>query len=135
MTKRLLFLGLILALVLPPIPVEAQTSQMGACPFSANSLKAAYTEMLTVSTTALPFTASKYNPGSGAPKAVCATVVVNTNSISWWPAGTTPTASDGVITDTGGSFSIGPSNLATFLMIRAEASDSAVAVIYQVPVN
>lgn len=119
-----------------PIMGEASAQSMpalDACPFSANSVKAAYAEMITVSNTAVGFTQATYKPTDGRPAAVCAVVFVNTQSISWWPAGRTPTAADGVLAPTASSFSIGILNLQTFLMIRATGSDSLVAVVYQTP--
>jgi hypothetical protein len=109
--------------------VLAQGS-VGACPFSASSLKASYKEMITVSTTAKTFTLATWWPTDGRPQAVCATVVVNTNSVSWWASGDVPTSSDGIIAGTSTSFSIGSNNMASFQMIRAGASDASVAVQY-----
>lgn len=115
---------------------KAQTS-MGACAYSPGALKSAYNEMLTVSTVAKILTASTYRPAStsGQPAAVCALVTVNTNSISWWPTGAVPTSSDGIISTAGVSFWVGSSDLARLQMIRAGASDSAVAVLYFVPIS
>lgn len=127
--KKLILSVLSLSLILAPIPAKAQNG-VGACPFNASSLVSAYKEMLTVSTTALPFTRTVYRPTNGKPPAVCATVVVNTNSISWWSTGATPTAADGIITPTAGVFSVGSTDLTKFLMIRAGASDAEVAVLY-----
>lgn len=127
MKKLTLAVLLLLSLIAPQ--VEAQNA-VGACPFGAASLVSSYQEMITVSTAALPFTAATYKPTNGRPAAVCATVVVNTNSISWWSTGATPTSSSGIISTSGNSFSVGAADLPKFLMIRAGASDSAVAVIY-----
>lgn len=127
MKKLILSVLLVLTLLVPQ--VEAQSNGVGACPFSAGSLVSAYQEMITVSNTAVGFTASTYKPTSGLP-AVCALVVVNTNSISWWPTGSTPTAAIGVLQATATSFSVGSQDMAKFLMIRATGSDSLVAVIY-----
>ncbi len=133
--KRLVFLALVFALVLPPVPAVAQTTALDACPFVPGDLKVAYAEPLTVSNTAIGLTASVYNPGSGAPKAVCALITVNTNGISRWAAGRTPTASDGVLVGAGVQFSIGQQNLATLLMIRSTGTDASVAVEYMVPIS
>lgn len=106
-------------------------------PYLPGDMKAAYKEMLTVSNTAKLLTASTYRPAStsGQPPAVYALVTVNSNSISWWSSGDTPTSSDGIITLSGGSFWIAQPDFAKFQMIRAGASDAAVAVLYFVPVS
>lgn len=130
--KKLSYL-LILALALP-IRVQAQSTPLDACPYAAGDLRVAYKETLTVSSTALPFTASVYNPGNGSPKAVCAVVSVNTNSVRWWADGSTPTASAGFLTEAVASFTVGQNNLAQFKVIRV-SSDSEVAIQYMVPIS
>ena len=126
--KKLTPLALLLLTLLAP-EARAQNG-VGACPFGAASLVSSYQEMITVSSTAVGFTAATYKPTDGRPAAVCATVVVNTTSISWWPTGSTPTAAVGVITTSGNSFSVGTTDLPKFLMIRATGSDSLVAIVY-----
>lgn len=127
--KKAILAVLLLATFLVP-QVEAQGNGVGACPFSAGSLTSSYQEMITVSSTAVGFTASTWKPTDGRPQAVCALVVVNTNSVSWWPTGSTPTAAVGVLQATSTSFSVGSQDMAKFLMIRATGSDSLVAIIY-----
>lgn len=122
-------------LVLLAGTASAQSSGMGACGYPASALRSAYKEMLTVSNTATILTAATYKPTGGNPAAVCAVIVVNTNSISWWSNGAVPTSSDGIITTSGNSISIGALDLASFKLIRAGASDSAVAVLYFAPVQ
>lgn len=136
MKKLYILLAAVLLCVLAP-EAKAQGTSMGACAYSPGALKSAYKEMITVSTAALPFTAATYRPAStsGQPAAVCALVTVNTNSISWWTTGATPTSSDGIISASGVSFWVGASDLARFLMIRAGASDAAVAVVYFTPIS
>lgn len=116
---------------------SAQSSGMGACGYPPSSLRSAYKEMLTVTNAAKLLTASTYRPAtsSGNPAAVCALIVVNTNSVSWWSTGDVPTAAAGVITTSGNSISLGALDLARFQMIRAGASDAEVAVVYFVPVQ
>ena len=118
-----------LLLLLAPL-AEAQNSNLGACPYPSNVLQARYSEMLTVSSTALPLTVATYRPGQGAPNAVCALIAVNTNSISWWAHGATPTASDGIINASATSISLGVNNMAQFKMIRATGTDAEVAIQY-----
>lgn len=129
--RRLIPFLTALALVLP---APATSQAVGACPFAAGSLRAAYKEMLTVSSTALPFTASVWKPTNGNPPAVCAFVVVNTNSVSWWADGSTPTAASGIISTAAQSFSVGQSNMTTFKMIRV-SSDAEVAIQYLTAIN
>lgn len=136
MIRRTFSALLAVSLMLLPMPTaQAQTTALDACPFPPGNLVVAYAEPLTVSTTAIGLTASVYNPGSGSPKAVCALITVNTNGISRWVAGRTPTASDGALVAAGVQFSVGPANLATLKMIRSGASDASVAVEYMVPTN
>ena len=130
--KRLIFL-LILALI-SPVRVRAQQTPLDACPMDAGALRVAYKETLTVSSTALPFTVSVYNPGQGQKKAVCAVVSVNTNSVRWWADGSVPTASAGFLSEAVTTFTVGENNLAQFLVIRV-TSDSEVAIQYMVPNN
>jgi hypothetical protein len=85
--------------------------------------------MLTVSSTALPLTVTVYRPGNGAPNAVCALIVSNANSISWWSSGAIPTAGDGIITAAGTPISVGVNDMAQFRMIRV-VSDATVAIQY-----
>lgn len=113
---------------------HAQNSGMGACGYPASALKSAYKEMLTVNGATL-LTSATYKPTNGDPAAVCAVLVVNTNSVSWWSTGSVPTASDGIITTSGNSISIGALDLARFQMIKAGASNAEVAVLYFVPVQ
>lgn len=135
MKKLSILLSALILCALAP-EAKAQTS-MGACAYSPGALRSAYKEMITVSTAAIGFTTATYRPAStsGQPPAVCALVTVNTNSISWWPTGATPTAADGIITGSGVSFWVGSSDLARLLMIRAGASDAAVAVLYFTPIS
>jgi len=130
---------LIAALVASPLtalPVFAQGTVLDACPLPASALKAVSRQMFTaVSTTAVGLSSAIYNPTDGSPKPVCALIVVNSNSISAWAAGATPTAADGMIFAAPTAFSLGANNFATFLMIRAGASDAAVAVQFQAAVN
>lgn len=133
--KKLLLSLIIIAALVTPASVQAQGSQVGACAYSAGSLVSAYKEMLTVTNAAKLLTAATYAPTNGRPRAVCALIVVNTNSISWWSNGEVPTASDGIITLAAGSISIGSIDLPRFQMIRAGASDAAVAVLYFTPVQ
>lgn len=106
-------------------------------PYLPGDMKAAYKEMLTVTNAAKLLTSTVYIPASssGNPPAVYALITVNSNSISWWSSGDVPTASDGIITLAGGSFWIGQPDFAKFQMIRAGASDAAVAVLYFTPVG
>jgi len=127
-------LFLAFALLLVSSLASAQTAPLGACPMAPSALRAAYKEVLTVSSTALPFTSSVWAPTTGNPRAVCALVVVNTNSISFWADGSTPTAGSGMIIATAGSFWIGTNNMSQFLMIRV-SSDASVAIQYFVPVS
>lgn len=132
MKKAILSLLLLAALA---TSASAQGSGVGACAYNAGSLQSAYKEMLTVTNAAKLLTSSTYAPTNGNPRAVCALVVVNTNSISWWSTGAVPTAADGIITGSGVSISIGSVDLAKFQMIRSGASDAEVAVLYFVPVQ
>lgn len=104
-------------------------------PYLPGDMTAASHEMITVSTAAKTLTAATYRPAttSGQPPAVYALVTVNSNSISWLSTGETPTASDGIITASGGSFWIGQPDFAKFQMIRAGASDASVCVVYFTP--
>lgn len=128
--KKITSLLLAIALLLPALPAQAQSATLASCPYPANVLKSAYKEMLTVSSTALPLTMSVYRPGSGAPNAVCALIVSNANSISWWSNGSIPTAADGIITAASTPISIGVNDMVSFRMIRATASDATVAIQY-----
>ena len=131
--KRLLLAFLLIAAIITPASVQAQGSQIGACAYQAGALTSAYKEMLTVSSTAKILTVATYAP-TGRPRAVCAVVVVSTNSISWWANGEVPTAASGIISASGVSISIGAVDMPKFQMIRV-SSDAEVAVLYFVPVS
>lgn len=126
-TLLVLFLAL-----LSPVLASAQTTPLDSCPLPASAMRVAYDETFTVSSSAVGFTAATYAPTNGSPKAVCAVVVVNSNSISWRASGATPTAVIGNVQASGTSFVVGAANLASFLMIRV-TSDAVVFVNYMVP--
>lgn len=130
--NRITRIFLCLALLFPMHPAPVQAQDLSAC-YQGNTqqVQATTHEMITVSNTAIGFTASKLQPTDGSPDPVCAVVTVNTNSISVWGQGT-PTASDGMILSAGQNIAVGALNLRSFLMIRAGASDAAVAVQYYV---
>jgi hypothetical protein len=125
-----LTIALILLALAPSL--GAQSTPLDACPLPANAMKVAYDEKLTVSSTALPFTRSVWRPTDGSTPAICAVVVVNSNSISWRATGATPTDVIGNITASGASFVVGAQNLPNFLMIRV-TSDSVVHINYMIP--
>jgi len=134
-TRIIQVFGLALAVVLAPFrltPAYAQDST--ACTNTPSSMQAGDHEMITVSSTALGFTAAKLNPSSGAAKPVCAIVQVISNSVSYWGAFAVPTASDGMVIPTNGSVTVGAANLVSFRMIRV-TSDASVAVQYLIPIQ
>lgn len=85
-------------------------------------------EQLTVSSTALPFTAAKYSRGGAIP--MLAVVAVQTNGIRTLDSGLNPTASVGMPWAAASTFSVcGESNIRAFRMIR-QTSDAVVDISY-----
>lgn len=121
-----------LALVLAPYPAHAQ--DMAVCGQNPDQLRSGDHEQITVSSTAIGFTAGKLTPTNGAPKPVCAIVQVITNSVSYWGNYAAPTASDGLVISTNGSVIVGRNDLVSFRMIRV-TSDATVSVQYLAPVS
>lgn len=130
MIRRIFTLAVAVSLMLLPMPsVTAQSNECGpgpSVPFA--------NETLTVSTTALPLTATVYAPSSP-PKADQAIIVVNSESIRIWFDGSTPTGSVGIILAAGQSVRVCALSLPKVKMIRDGASDSEVAVEYSGPAN
>lgn len=90
-------------------------------------------EVITVSTTALPFTSSKYSPspstGSGG-GALMAFVTSENDNFRFWMSGSTPTSSQGHQVLAGASVVICGDNIARFKAIRSGSADVTLQVSY-----
>jgi hypothetical protein len=122
--------AVIVGLILAPFgviqPVSAQSST--AC--NTGGVTAFTKETLTVSTSALPLTASVYNP-TGGPRATVALIAVNANNIRVWFDGSAPTDTAGIIVAAGAApFYVCGADIPKVQMIRDDASDAEVAVQY-----
>jgi hypothetical protein len=87
-------------------------------------------EQITVSSTAVGFTATKLDPVSPIQRPSQARVFVNTNAIRVVGGGLIPTVSSGAVISAGQSFLVTEDDLRTFKMIRDGGSDAEVAVMY-----
>jgi len=121
MRKRLVLLALLLGVAVWQGPVGH-----ASC---VSYLVDAYAhETLTVSSTALPFTATVYDSGSGRPQS--ALVTIATDNIRFWSDGTAPTATIGHLGTAGTPIEVcGFSNLKNWRMIR-QTTDATVSVSY-----
>jgi len=133
--KRLVFVAICLALIVVPESVRAQNTTAGDPCFASGVPFAG--ESLTVSNTALPFTASVYNQlslGTGSKDAAAALLCVNTNSVNVRSDGTAPTAAIGMPLATNSCVCIGRASFNNGMtrMIRV-TSDSVVFIVYIAP--
>ena len=118
--------ALILAAVFIALALPARAQ---VCPgVTGNSAKAYAGETLTVSSTALPFTASKYNAGGKIPD--FAQVTLETAAIRYWTNSLTPTATVGMLLTNPQSFTVcGQGDIQAWLAIRT-AADASITVQY-----
>ena len=126
MKRKLALIGIVISLfLLYQPPVKAVCSGQTFTPsFFAK-------ESLTISTTALPGTATVYNPSGAINTARYAFVTVETNPIRYWLDGSVPTAFLGHLVATNGSFEVcGINAVRNFQMIRQGAADATVMISY-----
>lgn len=129
--RKALSVVLALSLFLLPFPAVGQSTT--EC--NTSGVVAFSNETLTVSTTALPLTASVYNP-TGGPRATVALVAVNAEDVRVWFDGSAPTGSVGIIVAAGAApFTVCGPQIAKLQMIRDGASDAEVAIQYFAPQN
>jgi len=125
--RRLVFLAACLWL-LSQAPAQAQGF---ACPGQNGPYVNYAREVLTISSTALPFTATVYQP-SGAPPPLAATVTLETNPIRISTNGVPPTATVGTLwtNATNTRFLVcGEANVKRYLAIRT-GSDASTTIEY-----
>lgn len=119
---RKLFLFLLLVTT-----AASSTAAPGGCGFGSY-LSVIDSEQLTVSSTALPFTAAKYARGGAIP--MLAVVAVQTDAIRSLDSGINPTASVGMPWAAASTFSVcGESNIRAFRMIR-QTTDATADITY-----
>lgn len=115
-----------LFLVLLSMALYQEPARAGSC--SSNTLSAYGNETITVSNTALGFTAALYDQGSG--QAQSALVTIAGDSIRWWANGAVPTATVGHLVTAGTPVEVcGFANIKNFRMIR-QTTDATVSVSY-----
>lgn len=127
--RKLLLIGIILASFLsytPPILATCAGQSTTPIPYAS--------ETIVVSSTALPFTSSVYNPAGNIGSARLAEVTVDTDSIRYWKDGTVPTNLLGHIiyatAGTSGVFEVcGNTAIRNFRMIRV-TTDASVKITY-----
>lgn len=86
-------------------------------------------EKITVSTSALPFTASVYAP-AGVPKAFVAVFTTETDTLRFQLDGTVPTSSVGMQVVAGSSVTVCQGSIPKFKAIRSGSSDVPINVTY-----
>ena len=125
--RRLVFI----AACLWPLNQAPAQAQGFACPGQNGPYVNYAREALTISSTALPFTASVYQP-SGAPPPLAATVTLETNPIRTSTNGAPPTAAVGELWTNGTNVRFivcGEANIKRFLAIRT-GSDASLTIAY-----
>ena len=87
-------------------------------------------ESITVSTTAVGFTAGTYDPGTGG-VATGVVVTVETAAIRYWTSGTAPTATTGHVLEPGDVLELDRSeDIKNFKAIRRDGIDATIRVSY-----
>ena len=135
---RVVAAGLAAALVLAVAPAQGEiTGPGGRCQGLAESasLVAINVEKLTVSTTALSLTASKYAPTSGTfagAIAVAVLISVDSNGVNATDDGTTPVAAGPGVALVSNTYWICRGSIARFQAIRTSGTDSVLNAIFYV---
>lgn len=112
-----------LTLILLPFPAPAATECI------PGTLVAMGDEQITVSTTAIGFTAAEISTSTA--KAVYAYVAVQTNAVRYLDTGNNPTAGVGIPAAAGAFIGVcGVTNVANFKAIRSGGADATLDVIY-----
>lgn len=109
----------------------AGVAEAQVCPGLTGQTTAYATEAITVSSTAIGFTAATYNDGTHVP--LFAQVTLETNPIRVLTTGKPPTSSVGELwtNSTNVKFTVcGQSSINKFLAIRTGAADAAITVVY-----
>lgn len=123
--KRLALISLVILTLLsyqPDILATCEGFNNPATPFAK--------ETLTVSSTALPFSSTVYNPATAIAPARIAYVTVETDTIRWWKDGSTPTNLLGHLQAVNSNFEVcGNTAITQFRMIRV-TGDSTVHITY-----
>lgn len=120
LSRLFILLGLVLSAALYQEPAKATCT--------ADTVSAYAHETLTVSSTALGFTANLYDQGSG--QAASALVTITGDNIRFWSDGGTPTATVGHLVTVGTPIEVcGFGNVKNFRMIR-QTTDATVSVSY-----
>lgn len=131
MRKLLLGAAIFMALEVPAQAADLVVDLTGSGCTSGNQLPMTSFafEQITVSSTALPLTASKYNPTTFGP-ALMAVITTETDSVRFTVDGTTPTSSVGTLVTLGGVIRICQPDMVKFKVIRV-TNDAPIVAIYQ----
>lgn len=122
----------VIALVLALAPCALLADE---CSQQSYPMVALGKETMTVSTTALLFTETTYNPGGGG-GAIKALITTENDTVRFWTDGTAPTSALGHLLAAGSSVEIcGAQNIRNFKVIRAGSSDATVQVSYYRPIQ
>ena len=96
----------------------------------ATSLNAYAHETITVSTTALPLTASVYNLGGGEAGPQMALLTTATDSCRFWLNGAAPTSTVGHVLTAGSTITLYGNSIQTFRVIRSGSADVPLSCTY-----
>ena len=126
--KRFILAAALLALAIGQEPVIAQTADC----FQGQGFVGvpAYFETLTVSTTALPLTASVYKPTTGAPASLMALMTTATDSLRFRLDGVAPTSAVGHQVAAASVIVICQASLQKFQAIRSGSVDVPLTISY-----
>jgi hypothetical protein len=123
--RKLFLLILTLISFLPPSPVPARADDCSGSALAVPYVK----ESLTVSTAAVPLTASVYG-AAGLPKPVEALITVGAANVRVWFTGDAPSDTVGHIFVAGQSFTVCAATIPKFQAIRDDAVDAVLSVTY-----